>query len=104
MGANSFPITRERALALIREAVRCGNVLIPDPPDGGEWYRLMSRRQVDLCLKEGDLIEEPDIDGYGHVRCVLERFGAGLTVRVHIALMKREGAWIITVIEIENRR
>ncbi|MGH8474491.1 MAG: hypothetical protein ACRER2_01750 [Methylococcales bacterium] len=77
---------------------------MPDPPNGGEWYKIMSRRQVDSCLKRGDLVEEPIIDEHGHVLCVLEKFVAGLVVRVHVALMKQENIWRIVVIEIENRR
>jgi len=103
MSIHPFPITPEHALALVRQAVECGNVLIPDPPQGGEWYRLVSRRQVDLCLKEGDLIDKPKVDMHGHVRCALERFGAGLDVRVHIALMKHDDSWRVVVIEVENR-
>ena len=103
MSIHPFPITSEHTLAIIRQAVECGNVLIPDPPNGGEWYNLMSRRQVDLCLKAGDLVEEPRVDAHGHIRCVLERFGAGLAVRVHVALMKHEESWGIVVIEVENR-
>jgi hypothetical protein len=103
MSIHPFPITSEHAITLVREAVACGNVLIPDPPDGGDWYLLMTRRQVDLCLREGDLVDDPWVDEHGHVRCALERFGAGMLVRVHIVLMKQEENWRLLVIEVENR-
>ncbi len=103
MSIHPFPLTSEHALTLVRQAVECGNVLMPDPPNGGEWYRVLTRRQVDLCLKEGDLVEEPKVDEHGHIRCALERFGAGLVVRVRVSLMKHEDSWGIVVIEVENR-
>ncbi len=103
MNIASFPLTAARALELIREAAGRSDFLIPDPPDGGEWYRVMSRRQVELCLKEGDMVGEPRVDEHGNVRCVLERFGAGLVVRVHVVLIKQHELWRIVVIEVENR-
>jgi hypothetical protein len=101
----SFPLSPERALVLIREAARSGRVSIPSPPSGDEWYRLVTHRQVDLCLREGDLIGDPVVDQFGNVRCLLERFGAGMLVRVRIALSKVEPdeTWRIIVLEVENR-
>lgn len=37
-----FPISPEHALALIRDAANNGRVAIPNPPDGGEWYRAVT--------------------------------------------------------------
>ena len=49
------------------------------------------------------MVEEPKVDEHGHIRCALERFGAGLVVRVRVSLMKHEDSWGIVVIEVENR-
>lgn len=100
-----FPVSPEHAIALIREAVENGRVTIPDPPNGGEWYRVVTHRQANSCLREGDLIEGPETDEFGNLRCVMERFGAGQLVRVHVALMKEdtETSWRVIVTNVENR-
>lgn len=105
MTAMPFPTSPEYAIALIREAVQNGRVTIPDPPVGGEWYRVTTHRQVHACLKEGELAGAPETDELGNVRCVLERFGAGGLVRVEIALIKEDtdSDWRIIVIQVENR-
>jgi len=58
---------------------------------------------VEACLREGELSGIPKVDEHGHIRCAIERFGAGLLVRVHLALIKIEEDWNIVVIEVENR-
>jgi len=99
-----FPISTEHALALIRQATEVGRVLLPSPPVGGEWYRVVTHRQVALCLKEGAMATAPEIDGYGNLACWLERFGAGLTVRLHLVLKKNQNdEWEVLVIEVENQ-
>lgn len=99
-----FPMPAEHALALIRQAASAGRVLLPSPPVSGEWYRVVTHRQVALCLKEGEMVTVPEIDKYGNVTCWMERFGAGLTVRVHLALKKNQNdEWEILVIEVENQ-
>lgn len=100
----SFPMPAEHALALIRQAVGEGRVRLLSPPAGGDWYRVVTHRQVALCLKKGEMVAAPEIDGHGNVTCWLERFGAGLTVRLHLVLKKNQNdEWEILVIEVENQ-
>jgi|GEM_PF-1134850 len=99
-----FPTPADHVLSLVRDAYSKGNVLIPNPPNGGAWYNAVTHRQVNLCLAEGNLIGEPETDEHGNIRCTLERFGAGLMVRVHVALTQHEAkSWRIIVIKLENR-
>jgi hypothetical protein len=100
----AFPMPPQRALDLIRQAAKSGRVLLPTPPNGGEWYRIMTRRQVELCLREGEIVGNPEVDEYGNVACWLERFGAGLTVRLRVVLEReKDEEWEVIVLKVENR-
>lgn len=105
MTVTPFPLSSQRAVQLIREvASDSGRYSIPDPPAGGEWYRLVTRRQVELCLREGDVTGEPQVDERGSVLVSLERFSAGSLVRIGVVVWKDENdEWRVTVNTVEQR-
>lgn len=100
-----FPMSADAALRIIREAAAdSGCYTIPDPPVSGEWYRLVNRRQVEWCLREGGLMGRPVIDEQGSLRATLERFSAGVVVRVDVVLWKEDaGGWNVAVINVEKQ-
>ena len=106
MTVTPFPLTAQRALELIREvAGDSQRYTIPSPPTGGEWYRRVTRRQVELCLRDGDVIGEPQIDpATGTVLVTMERFSAGVLVRIGIVVWKSDNEnWRVTVKTVEQR-
>lgn len=105
MPTTPLPISTQRALALIREvAADSGRYSIPNPPAGGEWYRLTTRRQGELCLREGEVFGEPSLDERGSVHLSLERFCAGVLVRVGVIVWKNEhNEWRISVNTVEQQ-
>jgi hypothetical protein len=105
MNLTQFPMSAEFALRLVREAAADGrNYTIPDPPDGGEWYRIVNRRQVELCMRSGDLVGKPHCDDLGNVHVTLERFSAGVLVRLTVVLWRRDATskWEIAITKVEH--
>lgn len=99
-----FPMPEEHAISIIRKASAEGRMLLLNPPEGGDWYKTITRLQVQKCLEEGTLMDGPTVDQHGNVICWLERFGAGLSVRLRVALVKtEENPWEVIVLDVENR-
>jgi hypothetical protein len=106
MAVTPFPLSARTARELIREvAGDSRRYTIPSPPVGGEWYRLVTRRQVELCLREGDVIGEPQIDATtGAVLVTMERFSAGVLVRIGVVIWRSDNEnWRVTVKTVEQR-
>jgi hypothetical protein len=97
-----FPIPEDHALDMIREAAKSQNVIFPRPDDEGPWYRLVTRRQVMLCLKEGDLAGPPKVNDHGDLEYEMVHFSAGVNVRLW-AVLKQMGDWTAVIIKVENK-
>lgn len=79
-------VNAQQMLKIVREtAANSENVFIPEPPTGGEWYRITNHRQVMLCLLEGELVGKPEQDDHGNPRCTLKRFSCGLCIWVTVS-------------------
>ncbi|MGZ8219572.1 hypothetical protein [Methylomagnum sp.] len=102
MNILAFPMTPRRALELIREAVAQERVIFPALEGESPWYRIVTRRQVMLCLKEGELTEAPAVNQHGDVQCRMAHFSAGVNVRLS-AVLKEMGGWTAIIIEVENK-
>lgn len=103
MNILAFPMPASRALELIREAAAQERVIFPAQPDESPWYRAVTRRQVMLCLKEGELADAPAINEQGDVQCEMAHFSAGVNVRLW-AVLKDMGGWTAIIIKVENKR
>jgi len=105
MTINAFPLSDDMALRLIRQAAADSrNYTLPKPPEGGEWFRIVNRRQVELCLRDGALAGKPRVDASGNVHATLERFSAGVLIRVSVAVWKNDETsdWRIAITQVEN--
>ena len=102
MNILAFPMPASRALELIREAAAHERVIFPAQEDESPWYRLVTRRQVMRCLREGELTEQPAINAQGDVECEMTHFSAGVNVRLWVAL-KDMGGWTALIIKVENK-
>ncbi len=104
MPIKSFKIDAESALRLIRKiAKNSSNIVIPDPPNAQTWEKTVNYRQVILCLKEGNVIDQPNIDSFGNFECQLERLSAGTHVKVTVVMMKNNNARMLIVRRVEKQ-
>lgn len=63
-----FGITPSHMLKIVREtAADSENVYLPDPPANmGEWEKITNHQQIMLCLKNGELVGQPEQDEKGN--------------------------------------
>lgn len=99
-----FPIPRGKLLECVRGACKeTNNVKYISRSGGGEWEQLVTRRQAQACLKQGELVADPvRNDDTGYWELELRRYCAGdwvyVTVAIPIDLSRPE------VIVIEQRK
>jgi hypothetical protein len=100
-----LPLTRARATEIIREISRDSSrwaVTIEYPP-GQHWRRTVNRRQVDLCLREGYVLDEhARLDEHDNWRLRVARVCAGLDVVIDVALERKSKAPRLYVVAIQG--
>lgn len=87
-----LPLIRERATEIVREISKTDrwSVHIQYPPNG-EWRRVVNRRQIELCLKEGYILQKhARLDEHGNWRFSIGRVCGGLNVEIGVALERTE--------------
>ena len=62
---------------------------------------MVTRRQIQKCLREGQLVGNPATDPNGHIDFSMSAWCAGLDVRV-TGQLQDQGGWYIIVITVEN--
>lgn len=104
MSITPLRMTSESALRIIRKtALDSSNVYIPDHPNAQEWEERVNHLQVIHCLREGTMVNQPNIDTKGNLECQLERLCAGIQVKVTVAMMKNNDAWMLIVRKVERQ-
>jgi hypothetical protein len=100
-----LPLSRERLTEIVREIAtddaRWFLVVKPDGSKGVTWNWLVNRRQVQLCLKEGYVLDERAArDEHGFWRFRITGVFAGLHVTLDVAL-ESQGAlpklYVVTI-------
>lgn len=89
-----LPLTRAQATERVREIAKDSRRWAITMPYGKKeaWRRAVNQRQVDLCLREGYVLDEhARLDEHGHWRFRIARVCAGLDIEIDVAL-EREGA------------
>lgn len=97
-----FPISTKHVLDLIHEAAAEQKIIYPTFEHASSMYALMTRRQVQKCLKEGELVDTPVIDQEGNIDFSISALCSGLEVTVS-AKLKDMGGWYIIVIHVDNK-
>lgn len=83
-----MPLSKAAALRLLREtATDDNNVNILAALHEGPWRHLLDYRQIMMCLREGSLVQHPKTDELGNAVFTLERYSAGVTVRITAVLV-----------------
>lgn len=83
-----MPLSKAAALRLLRDtATDDANVNILAALHEGPWRHLLDYRQIMLCLREGSLVQHPKADELANIVFVLERYSAGVTVRITAVLV-----------------
>jgi hypothetical protein len=84
-----LPLTRVRATEIVRELVEESHrwaIIVPYVNNQG-WRRLVNRRQVQFCLREGYVLEEfATLDEFGNWRFHMARVCSGLNIEIEVAL------------------
>jgi hypothetical protein len=47
---------------------------------GGEWRQTVTTRQIDLCLREGAVVGEPELDDFKNWQVSIARLSAGVNI------------------------
>lgn len=85
----TLPLSRSRATEIVREIAKTSvrwSINIPYKPTE-EWRRLVNRRQVELCLQEGYVLDErATLDEHDNWRFKMARVCGGLSVVIDVAL------------------
>jgi len=85
-----LPLTRSRATEIVKEIAKTDRWSINIKYEPTQtWRRLVNRRQVELCLLEGYILDErAALDEYGNWRFEIARVCAGLHVVIDVALQR----------------
>jgi len=104
MGMNilSFPMSPKHVLDLIQDAAANHRIIYPTFENASGMYALITRRQVQKCLMEGDLVDAPVVDQEGNVDFSISALCSGLDVTVS-AKLRDMGGWYIIVIHLDNK-
>lgn len=98
MNVKSFAMSVQFAEQIIRETAQdSSRVVIPEPPDMGAWEATVTVRQVLRCLEDGDIVEGPEVNEFGHLECVLTRYAVGVEIFVTVVALKEGQDWELFV-------
>lgn len=79
------------------------NVVIDYSESMGEWQKLTTDRQINNCLREGELVDGPNTDKFGNSECSFNRLAAGVYIRVTASLYKDKNKnWKLYVTKLER--
>jgi len=85
----TLPLTKERLTDIAREIGKDSErwpVIIPYGEDQN-WQQSVNRRQIELCLREGYVVEKRvTADKHGYWRFNLVRVCSGMHVQIEVAL------------------
>ena len=101
MSVLTFPMSPLQVLELIQHAAQAGRIIYPTFEQAAGWYAMVTRRQIQKCLREGQLVGNPATDPNGHIDFSMSAWCAGLDVRV-TGQLQDQGGWYIIVITVEN--
>jgi hypothetical protein len=88
-----LPLSKAAALRLLRDtASDDANVNIVASLHEGPWRHVLDYRQIMMCLRDGSLVQNPKIDELGNTAFRLERYSAGVTVRITAILVRARSA------------
>jgi hypothetical protein len=103
MSITPFPLPKDRARGLIREAANTKNTIIPKSFGRGEWYEVFTHRQVVRCLEDGEIVDGPITNEHGHFEYAMKRVIAGQEIHLTAVLFKDEHEnWKVAVKEVRN--
>lgn len=102
MAVQPFPLQPERAIELIREAANTKNTNVPETLAKGEWPNAVFHRQVQRCLEDGEIIDGPHTNEYGHFEYKMRRIAAGQEIYLTAVLYKENDVWTVVVREVTN--
>lgn len=102
MSVTAFPLPAVKAKLLIREAANTKRTIIPERLAEGEWPNAVFHRQVARCLENGEIIEGPITNEYGHFEYKMLRVSAGQEIYLTAVLFKDKGNWTVAVKEVKN--
>jgi hypothetical protein len=81
-------LSKAAALRLLRDAASDeAKVNIVTSLHEGPWRHVLDYRQIMMCLRDGSLVQHPKIDELGNTAFTLERYSAGVTVRITAILV-----------------
>lgn len=84
-----FPLSRVQATDIVRDIAKTSSRWSINVPYDQEqdWRRIVNRRQVELCLREGYILNDvARADEHGNYRFQIARVCAGLDVVIDVAL------------------
>jgi hypothetical protein len=102
MAISPFPLPPEKAITLIRQAANTKNTIVPSRLAEGEWPNVVFHRQVVRCLEDGEIIQGPFTNEYGHFEYKMMRVSAGQEIYLTAVLFKEEDTWKVAVKEVKN--
>jgi len=84
-----IPITREKGTEIVREIAKDSRrwPILLEYSERQEWFQIVNRRQIELCLKEGYILEDKStVNDHGHHEFSIVRVCAGLNVKIKVAI------------------
>lgn len=91
MNVDVLPMSRKHAAGIIHEIITDSHrVIMPHVEEMGPWKKVITDRQIRLCLEAGAIVDGPKLDGVGEFECTLYRVSAGVEVWVRIGVYRKE--------------
>lgn len=95
MPVKPFPMSADHALTIIRETAKDSS-RVGIPADLGysrprqDWEHIVTHRQIQRCLEDGELLGRPELDEHGNWKCQMQRFGTGAVIRITVVAVHDE--------------
>ncbi|MGL4635679.1 MAG: DUF4258 domain-containing protein [Beijerinckiaceae bacterium] len=91
-------LTEKRALQIVREIAKdTNNIVIIEHSDKARRKRGFSRRQIELCVQKGTIVEGPFLNQKGNWQVNLFRHAAGEELTCVVAIELPKSLIIVTV-------
>ncbi len=91
-------LSKAKALQVIRDiAEDTGRIFIVPHGTKRQRQRGITRRQIELCLQKGSIVEGPFLNEHGNWQVTMHRYAAGEEIECPVAIEWRHRLIVITV-------
>ena len=102
----SMPLSAQRGLQLIREAAANSSKVVNTLVfrEDQTWMEVVTSRQLQLCLEEGELLGTPNRDEHGNWVCRLYRLCGGVDVVARVVIRNEsDGNHRLYITEVQRK-